>query len=1190
MKYSDIIGIEPFFDSSFDVVAEKEGYWKQFIPNELFEGNLLKILQVFTADVKTDAKKHKSVWIQGTYGTGKSHSTSVIKHLLSDDYEKIEDYIQKLSNPQLKASITSFRKEKRIFPIVLKSNCGITDVEQLKYVIQRETMKQLNERGITVTPKTDFMNTITTLDTPSFDSFWETELRDGSLRKYASSKEEIINKLNNGDFEILQEINAAMKKAHITTITENITDWLTDVKKELVEKGIADYLVLIWDEFTSLLDISERGSILNTVQDIAELSKAPDPNNQNDLIGVYIFLVTHKNMQSMDSYKELKEDEKEKAAARFLELSYDMHEITTYHILSNALKIKDTNVYEDLIKNRISSNIRITSTLDRITEYVNNSTEVKKTISRLYPLHPYTAYLATFVSRAIGSAERSIFEFLNDGDRGFKKFLDMDIEEKKFITPDYVWDFFYESFQQDSANNFDAITNKYNIHIPQIAARGEDYCAVFKVILLLNLLNRVTMQDNDFGEQILVNPSQDNIISALSGAIDETDIIKILNEIDESEIISRNPDNVFEVSTSSMPIAKTLEAKKELYSYYENVVPIFDELPIIKNNLIKGFSSAIMRETDVKIFWGGDSATSIENKLLKNLPRSHKLCIAIMLFKGDVQNSEKQENSQSSQKALFTALSNKPELSHIVIVSVDNAMGNKIFEGFVDSRAREKVATDLTMAEEQSSFKQKAEKWITNWVNDITSNSGCSIIFRGSSIESKFNIAGNTIRSSALKVVFSKGLELMDNLEEASTAWPNMMTKKTIENFICAVNRSELESKFAGASTACKYLLRDAHGKHYVFNDKLVYEGDMTSQNPIEVLYREMTAKIDEVKDNPTVDLGKLFEYLSLPEYGYYKCHLCTGAVALVMRQFTDQMYLADQGTKVTDNQMRDIVVAMFTYWEDKKENNILKVRFSTTEERELTDKLHSLFGVEGNGLLQTKWEVRQKFQTNNKAPLWALKYVADKGADFNDIIDKLFVFTKRTNNEIKQEDIVELVRGISQYNLDLKQAIKQASNLNCLKPFICMCLEESGYTEVLDDIQPVVDELSRTLSGEIMWWEEQDVKYQIALWVIRQGKPADTVTDPVFDDDDDPYQDDDVIDDYTDDIDDTDNTDDDTEVGIDITPVSLNPPKPRITVEDVKTKMATTSLDEDTAKTVLIDLCKAYPVICERLIELLGE
>ena len=49
MQYSEIIGIEPFFDSTFNMTEERENYWKQFITNEKFESNLKEIVNVFTS-------------------------------------------------------------------------------------------------------------------------------------------------------------------------------------------------------------------------------------------------------------------------------------------------------------------------------------------------------------------------------------------------------------------------------------------------------------------------------------------------------------------------------------------------------------------------------------------------------------------------------------------------------------------------------------------------------------------------------------------------------------------------------------------------------------------------------------------------------------------------------------------------------------------------------------------------------------------------------------------------------------------------------------------------------------------------------------------------------------------------------------------------------------------------------------
>ncbi len=146
------------------------------------------------------------------------------------------------------------------------------------------------------------------------------------LDRYASSTEDLRELLEQGDVEVLKKINTALKKSNMIKATPDIKQWLTEVMSELRKQKAADYLVLFWDEFTSLLEISERRSILNCMQDIAELSKAPRKDDKSRYIGVYVFLITHKSMEAADSYKELKEDEKTMAKARFLGLKYDMQD------------------------------------------------------------------------------------------------------------------------------------------------------------------------------------------------------------------------------------------------------------------------------------------------------------------------------------------------------------------------------------------------------------------------------------------------------------------------------------------------------------------------------------------------------------------------------------------------------------------------------------------------------------------------------------------------------------------------------------------------------------------------------------------------------------------------------------------------------------------------------------------------
>ncbi len=131
-------------------------------------------------------------------------------------------------------------------------------------------------------------------------------------------------------------------------------------------------------------------------------------------------LATHKKLEATETYKELKEDERNMAKARFIELDYGMQPTTTFHILSGALDRKDKAKLDELIQQNFLDVPSVRMLVDKVVDSDStNAEEINEKIISLYPFHPYTSYLATFVSRVVGEAERSIFGFLNDEDYGF---------------------------------------------------------------------------------------------------------------------------------------------------------------------------------------------------------------------------------------------------------------------------------------------------------------------------------------------------------------------------------------------------------------------------------------------------------------------------------------------------------------------------------------------------------------------------------------------------------------------------------------------------------------------------------------------------------------------------------------------------------------------------------------------------
>lgn len=1089
MKYSEIIGVEKYFKSAFDITSDKGEAWKTFISNEKFEGNLSQIINCFTSPVYNN---RKSIWIQGTYGTGKSHSLSVIKHLLCDDYTEIEDYLPRINKSQLRNSIATFRKEKKAFPVVLKGIYAITDVADLAYVIQQQVAAALGD--VEISTKTDFQSVLQILENGSLDSFFENLLENNvELHSYAANKKQLIKALENNERKVIRIIADELKKAGLGGFrTHNIIEWLAEVKKELKQRGIADYLLIIWDEFTSLLDISASRSVLNVMQDIAELSSA-ELENGTDTLGVYLLLVTHKKLEATQTYRDLKDDERNMAKARFIELDYEMQPTTTFHILAGALERKKPDVLDDLVQKNFLEVPSVKTLVDKVVDSeAPNASEIKDKIISLYPFHPYTSYLTTFVSRVVGEANRSIFGFLNNEEYGFKRFIENEIEDKKFLTADYVWDFFYKTFEQNAIGHFDVITNKYKLAGETVLAKGEDYYAIFKTILLLNILYRVTTTDADTSEKSMVKPSTSNLLAAFSGVLEESKVLAILDDLDEKQILHRNPDGVFEVASSSLPQKKILEEKKKLYFSKEDVSKIVEEYSIkCLGKLRANVSRDVLRELDAQVLWGGEKEHLLRGKISAKFKTAYSLNVALVVYRGKTKELDdalnRAEINQIVSRDIIIRISKEDEYKNIVFLLVNTELGNRRFEAYLDSLAQEAVARSLQMDEERIEGQKNAEKWIAQWIDEIIASGMADIVFRGDVIHVPFNQCSKYLKNNYIGTIFKYGL---DTLPAANTAWNHQTSKSAVEWILYTPTKSELDAK-KGADSVVKYLLTS--GNTMIFDERLQLISD-DSNIPVVKVCQEVNLVFEKKKNESFINLADELKFLTRPEYGYYRNRLFMGALALALRPYIDRLYTSGNGQRIDKTVMKDIVVAIFDYWENDKYNDKFVVRMSTEEERALTDKLNMIFGItDQEGLLGTKWAIRTKFRNQSRAPLWALKYVGSCTEKYKEFIDKMFRFSKSTDDSIQQNFIVELLEGIKTFDLELSAAIESVDNVQCLDNYLVKELSNIG--ESVESLQSVKKYLDDKMPGDIVFWEEQDVHEQILLWKIRANVPAENVS-----------------------------------------------------------------------------------------------
>lgn len=138
-KYDDIIKLRGG-KASYNIENEKEGEWVSFIPNEQFNNVLRTVLKSVRGN---DIDNHKSFWINGTYGTGKSHAVAVISHLLGDDVSAIKEWVDyeygdSSRFEQLREGIYSLREKMCLLTVKVYGLNAMTHAGDLALVLQKQ--------------------------------------------------------------------------------------------------------------------------------------------------------------------------------------------------------------------------------------------------------------------------------------------------------------------------------------------------------------------------------------------------------------------------------------------------------------------------------------------------------------------------------------------------------------------------------------------------------------------------------------------------------------------------------------------------------------------------------------------------------------------------------------------------------------------------------------------------------------------------------------------------------------------------------------------------------------------------------------------------------------------------------------------------------------------------------------------
>lgn len=1074
MRYSDFITLQDYFHPVFNLQNEANGYWKQFIPTTQFYTLLGKTIDAVSS---SQSANRKSIWVKGTFGTGKSHAGAVVKYLLCNDFSEIADYIEdRILLADYKSRLLSLRKNKRFFPIVLKGteDGKIYDMRSFLLSLERIVKESFRKAGHSITVKSDFERAVEYLETTPID-INAIIANEPELRSYAKSKEDIIRKLRISDTDVYLALEEALAQpqysVHFTS--SDIVKWLSEVEKEIVENKIADGLLLIWDEFTSVMDTITSG-MTNMIQNIAELTET-----QN----IYLYLISHRNSNAYNSSDVIKMED------RFHILQYNMEAITTYRIMAASIRKLNEEQYELNRGDRMDEYIQLISYLTE-----NDSQQSSRDIKDLFPFHPYSAFLCSTIANQIGSANRTVMQFMYDSDNGFLGFLknENSYNNKLLLTADKLWNYFLDEFTDDTLK-YGIVTQTYFDKKKAVADLGLNYEKVFKGILLLNAM-RLIVENAD-----KIIPSTKNIKYLFKGEDFENQLDEILEYFDNNHIIQRDPSDNFLIAFASLPQDEINRAVRAAESHYSDIIKIIGYDEKQNKDKIKGLlEDSLIRQVSFAFL-----SCSYENYLLRSYIKAafkepYTLNVAL-LFAMDIAERNKMQE-------MLKELANTDDYKNVIFVLFDEVFENN---GRQKSRfyyyvAAADVARNRNSHEPQKVNEKNAKDIINQWIIG-QSNGTATVYFRDSQDTKNAKNIAKHINETIINKIFSNGVELLLSLRKSPlTFWETFKnpSKASIEPMLVASNREEAEQKFRAQYTPAKLLFKDDNDD-YIVDANLKIKPEASSNHPLVLMQKKVDEIFDKIRKDSrsTFNLGTELQVLTQPPFGLYTNIPNMAILAYVMRKYINELNGVDLGTPIDSNNMRDKVVEIFNYWKSGIGNNKLTVRFGSKEEKDLKDLLIGIFDMqrlsdvpELTSLKNVRWGIIGYCKQKSKLPLWCLKYsTAITTDDFRSLIDQLVELVQK---EDLKEDVVKKILKLfdREKQFELSRILPNSFLFEeGFKIFVKskVDVEEEWWNELKEYIY-------HNLQGEIGFWKESDVENSVLRFHIAKTKKPELPQPPI--------------------------------------------------------------------------------------------
>ena len=947
-KYRHFFDIDPdYFPAvNADVIRKNPELWKKFYPHDTFIKLLKDVVNVLTR------KQKLNLWVEGAYGTGKSHAVLTLKKLLDASEEETRSYFEDFKiDADLCNKFISAKKQGKIVTVHRYGSSSIHSDNDLFLAIQESVEAALKDTGINNT-STDSLKTaiIKYLSDPEQKQSFEIFVKGSYADLFGGdSVEDIVKNLQSYNGQALQTLMGKIFKVAnekqikaFTIDDKGLCSWL----KEIITNNELSSIIFIWDEFTEYFKNNVHR--LTGFQTLIELSETTP----------FCFIaVTH---QSEGLFAE-SDNDKKKILDRFVRprCEIQLPDNMAFQLMGKAMsKVKDPvvqkewqNIVDDLIERTVSSRKQVHDNV--------GISDVEQ--EGILPIHPYAASLLKHISTSFESNQRSMFDFIkNDrGDdvKGFQWFIDnvSPGDDNPLLTVDMLWGFFYEKGKENLAHNIRMVLDYY----PRLNATkhlDETELRVLKAILLFQALS-LEMRDS----VSLFLATEKNLDNAFEGSdLENGEAVRCANKLVRDGVVYKKKIKgdilVYSILTGEMDSNKIEENKKQFEAKSTSSL-------IVEGNLADSIELPAPLRLRFILDSAGVTDFDLKAKKVIDLAEANPLRIY-----GIVSFSKDANEAALVNKKIQSILHANPGTSVLFIDTSKTPLGESAFNSWVENKATSAyyVGKDNSQSLQYANY---ASDVLKTWRESI--KKGQFILYTSSTPggDNKANLdALIESLSSENRKRFPLGLE---NYKVHDPMWTAGMLNTGADcgatQILKSTYNKKLETILAGAWGVPNY---------WTVNPTL-------QVSRIKIALNEHIDKIMEADGR--ISILSIYDFLKDSPFGFMPCNLAAFFTGFLLKEFVnDGKYSWSDGISSDELSLSKFTAMIEEVIKlDNTPNPRYRNKFIVTmtpEEKSFIEATSSCFDI-SKSLCSSIEQARERIRAKMKIlafPIWALNSILD--------------------------------------------------------------------------------------------------------------------------------------------------------------------------------------------------------------------